>query len=142
MKIPLTSNKDPQNVANRLKDAGKLLKVHFMLKLKVELEVCGVCYITGNNLLKKYVNTTPLKMSKFPFFDHTSNEKSFSILFCLSLNISRLINLQFQFFILSCFGMKSAIRENHIGYFLAYCPCMYCSLKTEDIYFTQNHHYQ
>ena len=38
MKIPLTSNKDPQNVANRLKDAVKLLKVHFVLKLKVELE--------------------------------------------------------------------------------------------------------
>ena len=48
MKIPLTSNKDPQNVANRLKDAGKLLKVHFMFKLNVQLEVCGVCYITGN----------------------------------------------------------------------------------------------
>ena len=48
MKIPLTSNKDPQNVAYRLKDAGKLLKVHFMFKLNVELEVCGVCYITGN----------------------------------------------------------------------------------------------
>ena len=48
MKIPLTSNKDSQNVANRLKDAGKLLKVHFMFKLNVELEVFGVCYITGN----------------------------------------------------------------------------------------------
>ena len=46
--ILLTSNKDPQNVPNRLKDAGKLLKVHFMFKLKVELEVCSVCYITGN----------------------------------------------------------------------------------------------
>ena len=48
MKIPLTSNKDPQNVANRQKDAGKLLKVHFMFKLKVNIEVCSVCYITGN----------------------------------------------------------------------------------------------
>ena len=48
MKIPLTSNKDPQYVANRLKDAGKLLKVHFMFKLNVELGICGVCYITGN----------------------------------------------------------------------------------------------
>ena len=35
MKIPLTSNKDPQNVANHLKDAGKLLKVDFLFKLKV-----------------------------------------------------------------------------------------------------------
>ena len=50
MKIPLTSNKDPQNLANRLKDAGYLLKIHFMFKLKVELEVCSVCYITGNYL--------------------------------------------------------------------------------------------
>ena len=48
IKIPLTSNKDPQNVAIHLKDAGKLLKVHFMFKFNVELEVCGVCYITGN----------------------------------------------------------------------------------------------
>ena len=31
MKIPLNSNKDLQNVANRLKDASKLLKVHLML---------------------------------------------------------------------------------------------------------------
>ena len=30
MTMPSTSNKDPQNVANRLKNAGKLLKVHFM----------------------------------------------------------------------------------------------------------------
>ena len=48
MKIPLTSNKDPQNVANHLKDAGKLLKVHLMFKLNVELEVYDVCDITGN----------------------------------------------------------------------------------------------
>ena len=50
MNIPLTSNKDPQNVAkkNRLKNACKLLKVHFMFKLKVELEVCSVFYIPGN----------------------------------------------------------------------------------------------
>ena len=48
MKIPFTSNKDPQNVATCLKDAGKLLKVHFMFKLNVELEICGMCYITGN----------------------------------------------------------------------------------------------
>ena len=47
-KIPLSSNKDPQNVADHLKDASKLLKVHFMFKLKVELEACSVCYITGN----------------------------------------------------------------------------------------------
>ena len=47
-KIPLSSNKDPQTVANHLTDASKLLKVHFMFKLKVELEVCSVCYITGN----------------------------------------------------------------------------------------------
>ena len=60
MKIPLTSNKDPQNVANRLKDAGKLLKVHRMFKLKVELEVCSICYTTGN-CSQKYGNTTPLK---------------------------------------------------------------------------------
>ena len=54
--IPLTSNKDPQNVTNRLKDAGKLLKVHRMLKLKVELEVCSVCYTTGNcsQKIRKY----------------------------------------------------------------------------------------
>ena len=52
----ICSSKDPQNVANRLKDAGKLLK----FKLKVELEVCGVCYITGN-CTQKYGNTTPLK---------------------------------------------------------------------------------
>ena len=48
MKIILTSNKDPQNVPYRLKDACKLIKVHFMFKLMVELEVCSVCYITGN----------------------------------------------------------------------------------------------
>ena len=63
MKIPLTTNKDPQNVANRLKDAGKLLKVHRMFKLKVELEVCSVCYITAN-CSQKYGNTTPLKCRK------------------------------------------------------------------------------
>ena len=60
MEIPLTSNYDPQKVANCLKDAGKLLKVHFMFKLKVELEVCSVCYITGY-CSQKYGNTTPLK---------------------------------------------------------------------------------
>ena len=48
MKIPLASNKDPRNVANLLKDAGKLLKVHRMFKLKVELEVYSVCCINGN----------------------------------------------------------------------------------------------
>ena len=63
MKIPLTSNKDQQNVANRLKDAGKLLKVHRMFKFKAELEVCSVCYITGN-CSQKYGNTTPLKFRK------------------------------------------------------------------------------
>ena len=44
-KSPLSSNKAPQNVANRLQDAIKLLKVHFMFKLKVELEIGSVCYI-------------------------------------------------------------------------------------------------
>ena len=34
MKIPLTSNKDPQNVAYRIKDAGKLLKVHRMFNVE------------------------------------------------------------------------------------------------------------
>ena len=48
MKIPLTSNKDPQNVAYCLKNACKLLKVHFMFTLKVELEVCSVFYIPCN----------------------------------------------------------------------------------------------
>ena len=60
MKIPLISSKDPHNNDNRLKDADKLLKVHFKFKLKVELEVCSVCYITGN-CSQKYGNTTPLK---------------------------------------------------------------------------------
>ena len=61
MKIPLTSNKDPQNAANRLKDASKLLKVHCVCKLKVELEVCSVCYITGNcSQNTKHENTTTL----------------------------------------------------------------------------------
>ena len=36
------------------------------------------------------------KMSKFPSFDHALDEKSFSTLFCLPLNISRLINLQLK----------------------------------------------
>ena len=63
IKISFTSNKDPQNVANRLKDASKLLKVHRMFKLKVELEVCSVCYITGN-CSQRYGNTTPLKCRK------------------------------------------------------------------------------
>ena len=65
MEIPLTSNKDQQNVANRLKDAGKLLKVHFMFKMKVELDVCSVCYITGY-CSQKYGNTTPLKCRNSP----------------------------------------------------------------------------
>ena len=59
-KIPLSSNKDPQNVADRLKDASKLLQVHFMFKLKVELEACSVCYITGN-CSQQYGNTASLK---------------------------------------------------------------------------------
>ena len=63
MKIPLTSNKDPQNVANRLKDAVNLIKVNRMFKLKIELEVCSVCYITGN-CSQKYGNTTTLKFRK------------------------------------------------------------------------------
>ena len=56
----LSSNKDPQNVANRLKDANKLLKVHFMFKMKVELEICSVYNITGN-CSHKYGNTASLK---------------------------------------------------------------------------------
>ena len=48
MRIPLTSNKDPQNVAYCLKYTRKLLEVHFMLKLKVELKVCSVFYIPDN----------------------------------------------------------------------------------------------
>ena len=48
MKIPLTADKNPQNVAYRLKDASKLLKENFMFKMKVELEECSVGYITGN----------------------------------------------------------------------------------------------
>ena len=62
MKSPLTSNKDPRNVANRLKDAGKLYR---MFKLKVELEVYSVCYINGN-CSQKYGNTTSLKCRKSP----------------------------------------------------------------------------
>ena len=57
---PLFSNKDPQNVTNRLKAASKLLKVHFMFKLKVELEIGSVCYIIGN-CSHKYRNTASLK---------------------------------------------------------------------------------
>ena len=48
MNIPLTSNNDTQNVAYCLTTARKLLKVHFMLKLKVEPEVCSVFYIPCN----------------------------------------------------------------------------------------------
>ena len=59
-KSPLSSNKDPQKVANRLKNASKLLKVHFMFKLKVELEIGSVCYIIGNSS-HKYGNTASLK---------------------------------------------------------------------------------
>ena len=36
------------------------------------------------------------KLSKFSYFDHALDEKSFSISFCLPLNISRLINLQLK----------------------------------------------
>ena len=57
MKIPSTSYKDPLNIAYCLKNAGKLLKVQ-QCKLKVELEVCSVCYITGN-CAHKYGTTTP-----------------------------------------------------------------------------------
>ena len=78
--IPLTSNKDPQNVANRLKDAGKLLKVHFMFKLKVELEVCSVCYII-DKLLTKIWKYYTFKMLKYPPFDHALDEKSFPFYF-------------------------------------------------------------
>ena len=63
-KIPFSSNKDPQNVADCLKDASKLLIVHFMFKLKVELEACSVCYITGN-CSQKYGNTASLKCQIF-----------------------------------------------------------------------------
>ena len=65
-----------------------------MFKLKVELEVCSVCYITGNCSQKHRYYTS--KMSKLLSFDHALDEKSFSILFCLPLNISRLINLQLK----------------------------------------------
>ena len=37
-----------------------------------------------------------LKCKKFPSFDHAVDEKLFSTLFCLPLNISRLINLQLK----------------------------------------------
>ena len=92
--ITLSSNKDPQNVAYRLKDASKLFKVHFMFKLKVELEVSSVCNIT-NNCSQKYGNTAISKISKFPSLT-ILGEKSFSILFCLPLNISRLIIFQLK----------------------------------------------
>ena len=73
-KIPLSSNKDPPNVTTHLTDASKLFKVHFMFKLKVGLEVCSVCYITGN-CSQKYGNTAISKMSKFPSFDYALDEK-------------------------------------------------------------------
>ena len=93
-------------------------------------------------------------------FDCALDKKSFSILFCLPSIISKLINLQLKvsvsIFILeqvyfklamTCdgqrfgrFGRKSAIRENQLWYFSTYCTYMYCSLKTEEIYFTQNHY--
>ena len=61
-KTPLSSNKDPQNVADRPKDASKLFKIHFMFKLKVELEACSVCYTcTTDNCSQKYGNTAFLK---------------------------------------------------------------------------------
>ena len=111
MKIPLISNKDPQNVANRLEDASKLLKVHFMFKLKVELEVCSVCYIT-DNCLQKYGNTTQVyKRSKFPSFDLALDEKSFSILFCLTLNISRLKNLYSKVSVFPIFHTQAGIIQ-------------------------------
>ena len=47
-------------------------------------------------LLTKTQKYYTSKMSKFPSFDHALDEKSFSILFCLPLNISRLINLQLK----------------------------------------------
>ena len=63
-KILVSSNKDTQNVANRLKNARKLLKVHFMFEQKVELNVCSVCYITGNGS-QKYGNTASLKCRNY-----------------------------------------------------------------------------
>ena len=66
MKIPSTSNKDPQNVPNRLKDECKLFRVHFMFKLKVELIVCSVCYIAGNCSLKTEI--LHLKKVEIPIF--------------------------------------------------------------------------
>ena len=92
---PITSNKDPQNVANRLKDASRLLKVYFMFKLKVDLEICSVCYITGN-CSQKYGNTAPLKYRKSHLLTTLMMKKSFSILIGLPFNISRLINLQLK----------------------------------------------
>ena len=65
-KIPVSSNKGPQNIANHLKDASKLLKVHYMFKLKVELEVCSVCYIAGN-CSHKYGNNNLLNV-EIPIF--------------------------------------------------------------------------
>ena len=47
-------------------------------------------------LLTKIRNYSFSKMSKFPSFDHALDEKSFSTLFCLSLDIRRLINLQLK----------------------------------------------
>ena len=75
-----------------------------MFKLKVELDFCSVCYITGI-CSQKYGNTT-FKMSKFPSFDHALDGKSFSILFCLPLNISRLINLQLKVSVSNFFILK------------------------------------
>ena len=65
-------------------------------------------YITGNcSQTWKYYT---FKMSKFPSFDHALDEKSFSISFCLPLNISRLINLQLKVSV-SIFHIQAVIIQ-------------------------------
>ena len=53
------------------------------------------CILCTWQLLTKIRKYYIFKMSEFPSFDHAVDEKS-SILFCLPLNISRLINLQLK----------------------------------------------
>ena len=47
-KIPLSGNKEPYDVAECLKDAHRLVYIHFMFKIKVQVEVCSVWYITSD----------------------------------------------------------------------------------------------
>ena len=76
-KILLYSNKDPQNVADRLKDASKLLKVQFMFKLKVELETCSVIktMLYYRQLHTQIRKNSISNMSNFQYFDHNLDEK-------------------------------------------------------------------